>query len=65
MALLTSCCSGEKTVQQLNAEAPGMAVFSRCNVCKSEDIAAALRKAVEWFGRLDVLVNNVRAEHYR
>jgi NAD(P)-dependent dehydrogenase (short-subunit alcohol dehydrogenase family) len=39
--------------------AGGSAVARRCDVSKEQDIQAAIRAAVEHFGRLDVMFNNV------
>jgi NAD(P)-dependent dehydrogenase (short-subunit alcohol dehydrogenase family) len=40
----------------------GRAVAVRCDVTRSEDVQAALQKAVDAFGRLDVAFNNAGAE---
>lgn len=40
----------------------GRAVAVRCDVTRSEDVQAALQKAVDAFGRLDVAFNNAGVE---
>src|SRR3954447_16659757 len=40
----------------------GRAVAVRCDVTRSQDVQAALKKAVEELGRLDVAFNNAGAE---
>lgn len=49
--------SGEETVAQVRASG-GEAVFSRTNVSREADVAAAVRAGEDAFGRLDVLYNN-------
>jgi NAD(P)-dependent dehydrogenase (short-subunit alcohol dehydrogenase family) len=49
--------SGEETVAQVHAFG-GEAVFSRMNVSREADVAAAVRAGEDAFGRLDVLYNN-------
>ena len=49
--------SGEETVRR-SAAAGGAALFRPTDVTREADCAAAVRAAVERFGRLDVLVNN-------
>ena len=44
-------------------EAGGRALAVRCDVTRSEDVKAALEKAVEAFGRLDVAFNNAGVEN--
>lgn len=45
------------TVELIEQEAPGHAVFVRCNVTNTDDVAAAIAAAKE-LGGLDILVNN-------
>ena len=55
----------EETNQEtasLIEQSGGRAVAVRCDVTRSEDVQAALQKAVEEFGRLDVAFNNAGAE---
>jgi NAD(P)-dependent dehydrogenase (short-subunit alcohol dehydrogenase family) len=56
-------------VEEANQETAGLieqsggrAVAVRCDVTRSEDVQAALEKAVDEFGRLVVAFNNARAE---
>lgn len=42
----------------LAAEKGGSAVFARCNVTKTEDLAAAFASAVKHFGQLNIAFNN-------
>ncbi len=48
----------ELSTVDLIAEAGGEAVFTPCDVTRAADAEALVAKAVERFGRLDVLVNN-------
>lgn len=48
---------GKETVDQVGA-AGGVAIFRRCDVTHTEDVAAALACALEHFGRLDIVFNN-------
>lgn len=48
---------GETTVAAIAASG-GRAVFQRCDVTRSDNLAAAIGIAVELGGRLDVMVNN-------
>lgn len=48
----------KETVAQLEA-AGGKAVAERCDVAEDGDVAAAIGHAVDGFGRLDVMFNNV------
>jgi 15-hydroxyprostaglandin dehydrogenase (NAD) len=48
---------GTETADQI-ARAGGMAIFRRCDVTRTEDIANALASAVEHWGRLDIVYNN-------
>jgi NAD(P)-dependent dehydrogenase (short-subunit alcohol dehydrogenase family) len=48
---------GRQTVS-LAADKGGTAVFARCNVTRTEDLAAAFACAVTQFGRLDIACNN-------
>jgi NAD(P)-dependent dehydrogenase (short-subunit alcohol dehydrogenase family) len=49
---------GEETVQQIRAEG-GEALFVRTDVGRDEDVERLVRTAVERYGKLDVLHNNV------
>ncbi|MGN6814916.1 MAG: SDR family oxidoreductase [Solirubrobacterales bacterium] len=44
------------------AQAGGQAMAMGCDVTRSEDVQAALRKTVETFGRLDIAFNNAGIE---
>jgi NAD(P)-dependent dehydrogenase (short-subunit alcohol dehydrogenase family) len=46
------------TVAQIEASG-GTAVADQCDVSREEDVAAAVAEAVEHFGRLDIMFNNV------
>lgn len=48
---------GKKTVELAEAKG-GTAVFRRCDVTKTEDLAAAFACALEHFGRFDIAFNN-------
>lgn len=52
----------EQTVQEIEA-AGGSARWVRCDVSDSDDVAAAVRVAVEEFGRLDFAHNNAGTFH--
>jgi 15-hydroxyprostaglandin dehydrogenase (NAD) len=49
--------TGRQTVD-LAAEQGGAAIFIRCDVTKSKDLAGAFAGTVEHFGRLDIAFNN-------
>lgn len=49
--------AGRQTVD-LAFQKGGTAVFTRCNVTKTEDLVEAFACAVEQFGRLDIAFNN-------
>ena len=49
---------GERT-RQMIADEGGTAMVIPCDVTKPEECAAAVRRTVEAWGRLDILVNNV------
>lgn len=49
---------GEETVEEVRADG-GKAVFVRADVVRSPEVAAAVREAVDRFGRLEILVNGV------
>ena len=53
--------AGEKMADELGAK-QGNALFIRTDVTKSGDIQNMISKAVETFGKLDILVNNVGYE---
>src|SRR5687768_6261675 len=50
--------SGGAETADAIARAGGMAIFRRCDVTHTEDIANALASAVEHWGRLDIVYNN-------
>ena len=50
--------SGQETVEKIQARG-GKAVFARTDVTRSADVDNMVRAAVESFGRLDILINNV------
>jgi NAD(P)-dependent dehydrogenase (short-subunit alcohol dehydrogenase family) len=47
---------------RLIEQSGGRAVAARCDVTRSEDVHAALQKAVDEFGRLDFAFNNAGIE---
>src|ERR1700709_1127650 len=49
---------GNKETARMVEEQGGRALAVRCDVTRAEDVKAALDKAVEAFGRLDVAFNN-------
>jgi 7-alpha-hydroxysteroid dehydrogenase len=49
--------TAEKVAEEIRAEG-GTAEALACNVTKEEDLAAAVDKAVEKFGKISILVNN-------
>ncbi len=53
-----SSAAGEETVALARQSGAGEAVFVRADVSREEDCANLVRRAVERFGRLDVLYNN-------
>ena len=50
--------AGEETVEQIRARG-GKAVFARTDVTRSAEVENMVGTAVESFGRLDILINNV------
>ncbi len=50
--------AGEETVEQIRARG-GKAVFARTDVTRSAEVENMVAAAVESFGRLDILINNV------
>ena len=48
---------GNQTVSQITAKG-GQAAFARCDVSSSADVQAAIKMAVDRWGKIDVLVNN-------
>ncbi len=48
---------GAETVDMVGTGA-GIALFRRCDVTRTEDIAAAIASAVEHWGRVDIVYNN-------
>ena len=50
--------SGQETVEKIQARG-GKAIFAQTDVTRSADVDNMVRAAVESFGRLDILINNV------
>lgn len=48
---------GHETVKEMSA-AGGKAVFQYCDVGKTDDVRAAVERAVDEYGQLDIMVNN-------
>src|SRR5213594_5117171 len=53
---------GNQETARMIEEQGGRALAVRCDVTRGEDVKAALAKAVEAFGRLDVAFNNAGVE---
>src|SRR5437667_11270771 len=53
---------GNQETARMIEEAGGRALAIRCDVTRTEDVKAALDKAVEAFGRLDFAFNNAGVE---
>src|SRR4051794_25592831 len=53
---------GNQETARLVEQAGGRAFAVRCDVSREEDVKAALDKAVETFGRLDIAFNNAGVE---
>ena len=50
----------EKTAQEANGlKAGGKAIVVKCDVTNRDDVTAMVKKGIDEFGRVDVLVNNV------
>lgn len=49
---------GERVAAEINATAPGRAMFIRCDVTKSDDLKNLVAETTARFGRLDCLINN-------
>ena len=54
---------GNETVQQIR-DAGGTAIFVKCDVTQTADVAAMVQATVERFGRLDAAVNNAGIAGY-
>jgi NAD(P)-dependent dehydrogenase (short-subunit alcohol dehydrogenase family) len=52
----TDAESGHRAVLELGA--PGQAAFFQCDVCKVQDVRAAIQNCIERFRRIDILINN-------
>ena len=50
--------AGQETVEKIHAQG-GKAIFAQTDVTRSADVDNMVRAAVESFGRLDILINNV------
>jgi len=50
--------AGKALAAELNETGPGKAIFIQCDVSEHEQIATAIEKTVEQFGRLDCIINN-------
>ena len=48
---------GRETVESIQNEG-GKAVFIKCDVCSDSDCRAAVEKAIQEFGKIDILFNN-------
>ena len=48
---------GKQTVQEITSE-KGEAIFAKCNVGDVDEVKAAIQRAVEQWGRVDVVVND-------
>jgi NAD(P)-dependent dehydrogenase (short-subunit alcohol dehydrogenase family) len=59
VALLDSVEEWAAATQQLIAAEQGRSIVVRCDVTDEAEVASAVRRTVEEWGRLDVLVNNV------
>jgi NAD(P)-dependent dehydrogenase (short-subunit alcohol dehydrogenase family) len=57
---LSQSASGEQSTTTLDAvkEKGAKALFVKCDTTKAEDVEALVRKAAEWGGRVDIMVNN-------
>ncbi len=56
--------AGKKTAEEINRSG-GEALFVKCDVSNEEQVKAMIQKAVERFGRIDVLVNNAGVGVYK
>jgi NAD(P)-dependent dehydrogenase (short-subunit alcohol dehydrogenase family) len=56
--------NGEKTAKELR-EAGGDAIFVTCDVSNEEQVNAMVQKAMQVYGRIDVLVNNAGVGVYK
>lgn len=48
---------GQETVEQITANG-GEAIFVKTDVSKQEDVESLINKAVEAYGRIDIMFNN-------
>lgn len=48
---------GRETVDQITANG-GVAIYVKTDVSKQEDVESLINKAVETYGRLDIMFNN-------
>jgi NAD(P)-dependent dehydrogenase (short-subunit alcohol dehydrogenase family) len=54
---------GNQETARMIEQSGGRALAARCDVTRSEDVRAALGRAVDAFGRLDVALNNAGVEN--
>jgi 3-oxoacyl-[acyl-carrier protein] reductase len=54
---------GRRVADEINAAAPGRALFAHCDVSRRDDVAAAVRDVVARHGRVDAYVNNAGITH--
>lgn len=53
----------ERTTHEGIKDLGGRAIFNQVNVCQPSSVEGLIRAAVDEFGRLDIMVNNVSSEH--
>ncbi|MDS1269232.1 SDR family oxidoreductase [Lipingzhangella sp. LS1_29] len=57
--------SAEDTVEQLTEQGPGQAHLVRASVARHDEVADMFEQVREWYGRVDVLVNNAASGAFR